>query len=643
MIESTALAERVEALSTSSPFYLWEVPQKPLAVHLSLELVGRLEREVVEAFRSVTARGSEIGGLLLGRVASGGARPVVSVEECELIECDYSRGPLYRLSDKDRERLKAAMERRAAEGKFQAVGFFRSHTRKGLALDADDLALAKEYFRDPLNVVLLVRPYATKASTGGFFIWEDGQIRAEASHLEFPFNRASLPARDPAANNAKPPARAQVVPIASRREAPAPAAAQPAAPGPPPPVAVKLEPPAPPKPAAPEPQAKPEPPAPPVVEANKQAEAVKEPEKQAEPEPPARPEMRVPFGKAEEAAAEVPAPGRKLLWICGAAAAVLLVILGLVFVPGLLPWRSQAPAPPSAESSGLALRAERSGGQWLLTWNRESEAIKTATKATLSINDGEQRENVDLDLAQLRNGSIVYSPLTGDVSFRLDVTGPDPSKSLSEYVRALGTRPSAMPAEPAAKSADNAKAEKPAAESEGETAEAEEEPVPVRAPARPLQLPAGTLAGRLRPARAEDLPEPPPTLAVVGGAQMPGNFGSTVRAPLPPPPPAAAPVKPASNAKIGGQVQQARLLSRKDPVYPPMARQARVRGVVRVEATVGKDGRVRAVKVVSGHPLLQQAAADAVKQWVYSPTLLNGQPVEFTTHVEVGFNLAGSN
>jgi protein TonB len=52
---------------------------------------------------------------------------------------------------------------------------------------------------------------------------------------------------------------------------------------------------------------------------------------------------------------------------------------------------------------------------------------------------------------------------------------------------------------------------------------------------------------------------------------------------------------------------------------------------------------VKAVKVINGHPLLQQAAADAVKQWIYSPTLLNGQPVEFTTHVEVGFNLSGAN
>ena len=166
-----------------------------------------------------------------------------------------------------------------------------------------------------------------------------------------------------------------------------------------------------------------------------------------------------------------------------------------------------------------------------------------------------------------------------------------------------------------------------------------------------MKLPAGeTLAERLRPARNADLPEPPPTLAVVGGAPMPGNFGSPARAPLPPPVAPAAPPSPAgqrqaapSAGRIGGQVQSAKLISRKDPVYPPMARQARVRGVVRVEASVGKDGKVTAVKVINGHPLLQQAAADAVKQWVYSPTLLNGQAVEFTTHVEVGFNLAGAN
>jgi protein TonB len=57
---------------------------------------------------------------------------------------------------------------------------------------------------------------------------------------------------------------------------------------------------------------------------------------------------------------------------------------------------------------------------------------------------------------------------------------------------------------------------------------------------------------------------------------------------------------------------------------------------------VGKDGRIRAVRVVNGHPLLRQAAVDAVKQWIYTPSLLNGSPVEVVTKIEVGFNFQGN-
>jgi protein TonB len=67
---------------------------------------------------------------------------------------------------------------------------------------------------------------------------------------------------------------------------------------------------------------------------------------------------------------------------------------------------------------------------------------------------------------------------------------------------------------------------------------------------------------------------------------------------------------------------------------------ARQQGTVRFEATVGKDGSVENLKVVSGPPLLVQAAQDAVKQWVYRPTLVNGVPVEVVTTVDVNFSLA---
>ena len=103
------------------------------------------------------------------------------------------------------------------------------------------------------------------------------------------------------------------------------------------------------------------------------------------------------------------------------------------------------------------------------------------------------------------------------------------------------------------------------------------------------------------------------------------------------------PPEPAvSNAPIhvGGAVQSAKLTSRMMPIYPPLARQARIQGVVRLEAVIGEDGAIRELRVVSGHPLLIPAALSAVKQWRYQPTLLNGLPVPVITQVEVRFTLS---
>ncbi len=90
--------------------------------------------------------------------------------------------------------------------------------------------------------------------------------------------------------------------------------------------------------------------------------------------------------------------------------------------------------------------------------------------------------------------------------------------------------------------------------------------------------------------------------------------------------------------RIGGDVQDAKLVNRVLPVYPVMAVRTRTSGVVQLAAIIGSDGRIRELKVVSGHPMLIQAAVEAVRQWVYRPTLLNGDPVEVSTEIVVHFN-----
>lgn len=91
--------------------------------------------------------------------------------------------------------------------------------------------------------------------------------------------------------------------------------------------------------------------------------------------------------------------------------------------------------------------------------------------------------------------------------------------------------------------------------------------------------------------------------------------------------------------RVGGNIQNARVLHKPPPIYPQEAAEQYVSGKVQLEAIIDIDGRVRNVKLISGHPLLAPAAMDAVSQWRYRPTRLNGNVVEVVTTIEVNFNL----
>jgi periplasmic protein TonB len=91
--------------------------------------------------------------------------------------------------------------------------------------------------------------------------------------------------------------------------------------------------------------------------------------------------------------------------------------------------------------------------------------------------------------------------------------------------------------------------------------------------------------------------------------------------------------------KLSEPVVQAQLISRIEPRYPILARQTRTEGTVRLRAIISRDGRITALEVLSGHPLFVQAALDAVRQWRYRPTMLNGEPVEVETSITVIFRL----
>ena len=98
--------------------------------------------------------------------------------------------------------------------------------------------------------------------------------------------------------------------------------------------------------------------------------------------------------------------------------------------------------------------------------------------------------------------------------------------------------------------------------------------------------------------------------------------------------------EPGARISVGSAVQAANLTNKVLPIYPPLAKSVRLQGAVVLAIVIGKDGSVEEIKLVSGHPLLAPAAMEAVKQWTYKPTMLNGQPVQVQTQVTVNFSLA---
>jgi TonB family protein len=106
--------------------------------------------------------------------------------------------------------------------------------------------------------------------------------------------------------------------------------------------------------------------------------------------------------------------------------------------------------------------------------------------------------------------------------------------------------------------------------------------------------------------------------------------------------PDTAPVQAAGTGRlrVGGNVQATKLISQPKPVYPVEAKQARIQGKVSMVATIAKDGTVANLAIISGDPLLVPSALDAVRQWVYQPTLLNGNPVEVETQIDVNYTLS---
>jgi len=183
-------------------------------------------------------------------------------------------------------------------------------------------------------------------------------------------------------------------------------------------------------------------------------------------------------------------------------------------------------------------------------------------------------------------------------------------------------------------------------------------PPPAAAPVKVVkQIQTDIVNGQLRtptkiPKKVEIIKEdeaPPPVMATTGvvggvpggvpGGSMGGVLGSIASAGSV----AALPkVATPQRVRVSSGVSTGMLVRKVNPVYPPLARQARIQGQVVLQAQISKTGDIENLQLVSGHPMLAPAAIEAVKQWKYKPYLLNGEPVEVETTVQVNFSLAGS-
>ncbi len=146
--------------------------------------------------------------------------------------------------------------------------------------------------------------------------------------------------------------------------------------------------------------------------------------------------------------------------------------------------------------------------------------------------------------------------------------------------------------------------------------------------------------------KIKDQPLPPSNyIGVVGSVPGLGPGGPsdavlrTIIAMTAEPPPPKAKPQTIQRIRRGGEVEAARLIYGPKPGYPQLAKMARIQGTVRLEALIATDGTIKGLRVISGHPLLVKAALEAVEQWRYQPTLLNGQPVEVETEIDVNFSL----
>jgi hypothetical protein len=371
----------VEPVNT---FLSWTPPGKSIVIRLDHQVVQRLNIDVMRGFGVTRRRGTETGGLLIGKIDRR-TEPVIHIQEFEVVPCEYASGPSYVLSANDRQQFRDAVERwqPSLERDLYAVGYFRSHTREGFALDASDTELFREYFRDPLDVALLIKPFATRAASAGFFLQENGALVTNDCAVEFSFvsegkGRGDAPAEIPQQKAA--PKSASPAPIS----------------------------------AGPSPVVKPPATKPPIP-------------RQPFPSPAADRERPMFAAHQQE-----PSPwARRLAWT---AFGIALLAFGCAcgfeygnsqarkaLLPSAAAGSATAGAPSRFDVYSIHLQALQGDSNVMVKWDRDAAPIQAALHGLLTVTEGDNSKEVKLGFAELRNGTALYPHAGPEVRFRLEL------------------------------------------------------------------------------------------------------------------------------------------------------------------------------------------------------------------------------
>jgi protein TonB len=523
---------------------------------------------------------TEAGGVLLGSVGKTGA---IEIHEYVEIPSAKTANGKYLLDVSQVETLRKATGR---GNSLSVIGYFRTQSASDMQLRDDEIDLVKQHFSDSSNVVLLIQPDGAH-SKAGFLFWSGTEF-CPFSFMDFPLDAEQLR-------------------LSLTRKA--------------------------------------------IESLGDRGAGLDE----------------IADSAPKEVAPQIHVARQQRQWLRGLGAAVV-ALLAVAAALSVLWWRNRpvprAPKPatvaqaPAPAPPNLQLEVEARGNGVDIRWNPSSALIAQAVSGNLVVaEEGHAPETTPLDPAHLAAGHVYYGSSAGRFEIQLQVVDPS-GKTVTDSVMMLFSHSKVEPPPVAAVSPEMIVP--PAKASVGPQKPRAVEPAPA-AKTKPIEMAQTTAVVRPTPpvvrrftpperARIADRSAPsldPPAIEL-GKANIPSGvtLPETAQNPsanrLPPPPEPLAAEKTVPEPKrlaTGGNLQAAQLIRMIQPVYPPAAQSARVEGVVRFQATIAKDGSVQALQLVRGTPLLVPSARDAVKQWVYRPAMLNGQPVEGTIQVDVSFKL----